>query len=219
MNLLIIEDNVQISNILVRNFARDYDVDKAYNTSEAMNKIKRNKFDVIILDWFLGNDDGLKFSKKIREVCKVPILMTTVRNDKEDIVRALDKGIDDYLVKPFSLDELSARINNLSQRKKEPSFNKISIKVNKTSLNLKEKKVYVRGKEINLTNLEYRLLALLMVNKNIIISKDEILKYLFDNSSKSHHLVNMHILNLRKKLKNNISIKTIPHEGFVISKK
>jgi DNA-binding response OmpR family regulator len=220
MNLLIIEDNIQINNTVARNFTAENFVVQVYSAKEALTEInKQNKFDVIISDWFLGIDDGLELCKKIRKISKSPILMITVRNEKEDIIKALDCGVDDYLVKPFSLDELCARVNNLFLRNKKIFFEGTLIKIKNVFLDLKRKNVFIKNEKIKLTEKEYKILALLMVNKDKVINRGEMARCFLKESKKSYHLLNMHILNIRKKLGDNLRLETVSGKGFIVRSK
>jgi DNA-binding response OmpR family regulator len=220
MNLLIIEDDIRINNVVARNFTAENFVIQSYSAEEALIEInKLIKFDVIISDWFLGSSDGLELCKKIRKRSKCPILMISVRNEKEDIIKAFDSGVDDYLIKPFSLDELYTRVNNLALRNKKPFFNGTLIKINNVYLDLKKQEVFIEKEKIKLTEKEYKILALLVVNKDRIIGREEIIRCFFSGIKTSYHLVNMHILNIRKKLGENLKLETVSGKGFVIYSK
>lgn len=215
MKVLIIEDNCDIREFLVRNFLSSQNiVEIASNREEALRKIDKS-FDVIIMDWMLGLDDGVKLVSEIRKQYDTPIIMLTVRSDHEDIVRAFDVGVDDFMSKPFSLNELNARVDNLVKRKARLNFKDTKISAGDLTLDLKRHVVKNGDKEIDLTKTEYQLLECLMLNKNSLMSRGDIEAIICNYGEKSGNLLNMHILNLRKKIGNKAIIKTIPMKGFV----
>ena len=183
-----------------------------------MDKIRKKQFDVIILDWILGDEDGLKIGQQIRKIDDVPILMLSINSETEDIVEALDSGIDDYLVKPFSAPELEVRVKNLIKRSRKLTFKGVKIKANNLVVDIKNHIVKINDQPVALTKTEYQLLVYLLLKNNRVIEKNELIKHTLSGSAKTNHLINTHILNLRKKVKNNLKIKTISNQGFMITK-
>ena len=119
MRILVVEDDEKLANLLVRTLREEsYAVDVAYDGQEAEFLAYENPYDTIVLDWMLPIQDGIAVLKKLRENdIKTPVLFLTAKDSSEDIVEALDSGADDYLKKPFSIDELLARVRSLIRRR------------------------------------------------------------------------------------------------------
>ena len=168
------------------------------------------------MDWMLPKKDGIEVCKAVRaQGIKTPILMLTARFDTTDKVNALDMGADDYLVKPFSLEELIARIRALLRRPQValPTI----LKIQDIELDLSTRRVTVNSKEIKLTVKEFALLEYMMRNPNQVINRNQILDHLwgFDFDSFSN-VVDVHMKNLRKKLNNrkNKVLETVRGIGY-----
>lgn len=217
-NILIIEDDVDIVGLLDKLFSGESSrVETATNGAEAMTKIKDSDFDVIILDWMLGDEDGVLLEQEIRKISQAPILMLTVKSDKEDIARALDNGADDYMTKPFSLTELEARVERLIARNPEMSFFGTSIKINQVEINIKNHLIKIDDNFVPLTRREFQVLAYLARQRNVVVTKAELEKNVLGLLPViSPHIINHHISNLRKKLGDAINIITVPSIGFVL---
>lgn len=218
MRVLIAEDNCDIREFLSRNFLNgNNSVETCFDREGTLKHLREGEFDIIVMDWMLGNDDGLQLVSEIRKKCDTPVIMLTVRSDYEDIVQAFDSGVDDFMSKPFSLTELNARVANLIRRKASLKFRETKIETNGLSLDLKKHTVSLDGVELEITKAEYQLLECLMINMNSLVPKSDIEAILAGYGERSSNFVNMHIMNLRKKIGDRFNIKTVPLKGFVFA--
>ncbi len=206
MRILIVEDEEALAKGLKKGLEKEgYAIDYVTDGETAQRRIEisHKDYDLIILDWTLPKKDGIEVCKNIRsQKIKIPILILTARHDTSDKITALDAGADDYIVKPFSLPELVARVRALLRR--PPQALLVELKIQDLTLNTSTRKVLRNGKEISLTVKEFALLEYLMRNPNQVINRTQILDHLwgFDFDSFSN-VVDVHIKNLRKKINNN----------------
>ena len=203
MRILVVEDEEKLAEALQAGLAKQgYAVDTLGNGEKAFKRISMNHmdYDLIILDLMLPDRDGLSITRGIREVnITTPILVLTARDEIESKVDLLLSGADDYLVKPFSFDELLARIQAIFRRPQEslPS----TLTVGGIQLDSVQRKVYKDEKEIPLTLKEFVLLEYFMRNPNKVVNREELLSHLWDfNYSSFSNVVDVHVKNLRKKL-------------------
>ena len=200
MKILIIEDDQDILNFLVRGFSEiNYLVETANNGSDGEYLASINKYDAIILDWMLPIKNGIDILKSLRNNnIFTPILMLTAKNEIESKVIGLQTGCDDYLSKPFSFDELKARIEALYRRNSQL---KNIIEFENISVNLDTRVVVKDHIIINLTLKEYELLKLLLKNKNFFVSKSTIEEMLYSSEEFiNSNVVQVTIYTLRKKI-------------------
>lgn len=219
MRILIVEDEERLAKSLKmglekEGYAADYVTDG--EAAERRISLCHKDYDLVILDWMLPKKDGVEVCKVVRaQGIKTPILMLTARFDTTDKVSALDMGADDYLVKPFSLEELIARIRALLRR--PPTTLPTILRVQDIELDTSTRRVMVNSKEIKLTVKEFALLEYMMRNPNQVINRNQILDHLwgFDFDSFSN-VVDVHMKNLRKKLNNrkNKVLETIRGIGY-----
>ena len=219
MRILIVEDEERLAKSLKmglekEGYAADYVMDG--EAAERRITLCHKDYDLVVMDWMLPKKDGVDVCKSVREQdIKIPILMLTARFDTTDKVNALDMGADDYLVKPFSLDELIARIRALLRRPQQslPTI----LKIGDIELDPSTRRVTVNGKEVKLTVKEFALLEYMMRNPNQVINRNQILDSLwgFDFDSFSN-VVDVHMKNLRKKLNNrrNKVLETVRGIGY-----
>ena len=221
MRILIVEDEKILAETLKRSleksgYAADYVTDGI--TAEKRIILYSKEYDLVILDWMLPSKDGLQICKNIRELkIKIPILMLTARFDMKDKIFALDNGADDYLVKPFSFEELEARIRAILRRPTS-SLDKV-LEAQRMKLDTLKHTVFKDNKEIALTAKEFALLEYLMRNSDMVIPRDQITDHLwgFDFDSFSN-VIDVHMKNLRTKIedKNCSVIETIRGVGYRI---
>ncbi len=222
MKILIIEDEKKLGTALKKGLEKEgYVVDLAFDGEEAKYIIENNfeGYDLVILDIMLPKIDGISLCKDLRaKNFQAPILMLTAKDKVEDKILGLESGADDYLVKPFSYEELLARIRALLRRPK--NLMPTVLKVKDISLDTVSKRVFRGDIEILLTNKEFAILEYLMRNVNRIISKEQIISHVWGYESDTlSNVVEAHIKNLRKKLERkrdeNI-IETIRGMGYRI---
>lgn len=203
MRILLVEDEKKIADILVTGLTKKgYAVDAIHDGADAFKRISLNHmdYDIIILDLMLPNMDGVAITKSMREIgITTPILILTASNEVEMKVDLLTSGADDYLVKPFSFEELVARINVLLRRPTESL--PIVLSINDIVLDPAKHIVTKNKKEVKLTLKEFVLLEYFMRHPNVVINREELLTHLWDfNYSSFSNVVDVHVKNLRKKL-------------------
>lgn len=215
MNLLLVEDEARLSESLsILITRRGYIVDTAPDGLTALEKIRTNTYDIIVLDRMLPHLDGLSILKKMRsEKNDTPVLFLTAKDAPADRVEGLEAGADDYLVKPFFADELLARIKVLTRRAGKPKSSGVVTGAGITLYALHGEAV-VGDKKIQLTVKEAALLNLLMTNKGQVITKERIMEKIWGfNSDTNIANVDLYIYYLRKKLGSQY-IKTIRGVGY-----
>jgi DNA-binding response OmpR family regulator len=220
MAILIVEDEKKLSDILKRALKSErYSVDTAFDGEEGLEKAMKNSYSLIILDIMLPKKDGFLVCKELRgRNVHTPIIMLTARGTVEDKVAGLDYGADDYLVKPFGIDELLARIRSVLRRRKtfDPDVRKVSDLI----MDRRKHEVVRAGKVIPLTPKEYKLLDTLITHLGQAVNR----RQLIDHAWGPHFLEGNNELNVHiKYLRNKIDIKgkkplihTIRGVGFVL---
>lgn len=225
MKILLVEDTEQLNKALTTILKRNsYLVDSAFDGEEALLFLKDYQYDVIILDIMLPRIDGLEVLTRARaQGIQTPIILLTAKSTIEDKVTGLDLGADDYLPKPFSMEELLARIRALSRRKnvalkenKEVTYQDITIDENNLSLKCGDKSEVLSRKEM-------QIMLLLIEGNGNVVSLDTITKSAWDIESYStSENVWVYISYLRKKLENigsTVKIKSIRYQGYYLENK
>lgn len=203
MRILIVEDDEKMAQSLKRSLEMEgYAVDWINDGVKAEQRITlyQNEYDLVVLDLMLPSVSGLDICRSIRgKNISVPILILTARDMVEDKVALLESGADDYLVKPFSLEELMARIKALLRRPTEAI--PIVVKIGNLELDTKTRRVHLGKRQLELTAKEYALLEYLMRHPDQVLDREQISEHLwgfeFDSFS---NVVDVHVKNLRKKL-------------------
>ncbi|MEP2668078.1 MAG: response regulator transcription factor [Cyclobacteriaceae bacterium] len=220
MKILLVEDEERVSSFIKRGLEENgIQVTQAFDGSTGLRMAQRNKFDVVILDVIMPEMNGLEVCRKLKAEfgSDISILILTALGTTDDIVEGLNIGADDYLVKPFKIRELLARVQALGRRK---SVHAQKIKVQDLELDRETKEVRRQGKVIALTAREYRLLEYLMQNKNKVVSRMDILESVWDiNHDLGTNVVDVYINYLRKKVDQGFEfqlIKTVIGMGYVI---
>lgn len=203
MHIIIVEDEEKLAEALTAGLTKcGYAVDAVGNGKKAFDRIILNNmdYDLVILDLMLPDMDGLQITKGLREAnITTPILVLTARDEIESKVNLLLAGADDYIVKPFSFEELRARIKAIFRRPK--SIASPVLTINDIELNPDSRKVFKGKNEVPLTLKEFMLLEYFMSNPNKVINREELLSHLWDfNYSSFSNVVDVHVKNLRKKL-------------------
>jgi len=215
MRILVVEDEEKIAKSLEKGLvAEGYVVDVADDGDMAETLVDANSYDLILLDWMIpGAHDGPALIQLWRSTgAQMPILMLTARTTIGDRVHGLDAGADDYLPKPFSFDELLARVRALLRRPKAHNGN--LFKSGPLSLDVVSKEVAVRKEPVHLTAKEFQLLEYLLRHKGEVISKDQLLDHVWaDESRVQHNTVETFVANVRKKVGDEI-IETVRGHGY-----
>lgn len=216
-NILIVEDEQNLARFIELELKHeDYNVDIEYDGRTGLDKALNKSYDLIILDLMLPNINGLEICRQIRQEQSTPIIIITVKGETYDKVAGLDYGADDYIVKPFDIEELLARIRAILRR--QPQKNVIDI--NGIIIDKDAFKVTVDGTQLELTKTEYDLLYVLAENRNHVMQREQILDHVWGfNSEVETNVVDVYIRYLRNKLKpfnKEKSIETVRGVGYVI---
>ena len=221
--ILIIEDEESIRRLLRYDLKQmQFEVDSAKDGLEGLALAKQHDYDVILVDWMLPHLSGIELVTTFRNVGMQSILMMlTAKDDESDILEAFEAGIDDYMTKPFSPRELTARINAHLRRGEMSTKRARHIEIGNVYVSLDAHQVSVDGIALDLTKKEYDLLVYLIQNENIVLSRDQILSeiwnYDYDGDTR---IVDVHIFKLRAKLeKSDIVINALRGVGYVIKKR
>lgn len=203
--VLVVEDEPKITRFLRQGLTYEgYEVDVAYDGEEALAKLRQSEPDIVILDIMLPRIDGLEVCRRLRTFSKVPVIMLTAREAVSDRVAGLDSGADDYLVKPFALDELLARIRALLRRQKSLLDQDQVLTFADLQVNPATRQVWRGKREIQLTAKEYDLLELFMRHPQQVLTRDQIYDQIwgYDFGGESN-IIEVYIRYLRAKLEAN----------------
>lgn len=207
--ILIVEDEQPIVDLISMGLrANGYEIDFALDGEVGADHIMDNTYDLILLDIMLPKYDGyelLEYAKKE----SIPVIFITAKGELKDKVKGLNMGADDYIVKPFEMEELVARVNSVLRRYKS------TISLPNIKINTKIRQVIVGDKEVKLTPKEYDLLIYLVENSNTILTREQILSSVWQMDDTDTRTVDLHIQRLRKKLELDSMIKTIHKIGYL----
>ena len=184
------------------------EVECAYDGEEALEKVKENKYDIILLDLMLPKISGLEVCQQIREFSQVPIVMLTAKGEDMDKILGLEYGADDYITKPFNILEVKARIKAIMRRtsRTEKTERERIIEVQDMKIDCESRRVYIKGEEVNLTAKEFDLLELLVHNPNKVYSRENLLKIIWGYEYLGDvRTVDVHIRRLRERIESNPS--------------
>lgn len=191
-----------------------YNVDLAYDGQKCLSLSEENEYDLILLDIMIPIINGIEVCKKIRQYSEVPIIMLTAKSTVADKVLGLDVGANDYITKPFEIEELLARIRVYERNIKT------SIKVKDLVMDNKTHKVTRNGNEIELTKKEYDLLEVLLINKNFVLTRDQLIEKVWGYEYTGYtNVVDVFIRYLRVKIDDDFEeklISTVRGVGYVI---
>ncbi|WP_379156426.1 response regulator transcription factor [Paenibacillus sp. sgz5001063] len=221
MRILIAEDEVHLAEALTQILKKqNYSVDAVHDGRSGLDYAQSGIYDLLLLDIMMPEMDGITVLKKLRsEGISTPVIMLTAKGEITDMVTGLDYGADDYIAKPFSSEELMARIRAALRRKGEVIPDD-ALKLGDIELNTANLRLSVKGKEIKLNLKENELLELLILRKQAVTSKEQIIEKLWGfDSEAEHNNVEVYISFLRKKLtflNSEVRINTIRNVGYVL---
>lgn len=217
MRILIVEDEKDILEFLKKALLQEgYAVDIALDGLTGQNLAATEEYDLIILDILLPGKNGLAILTSLRAAqINVPVMMLTARGDVSDRVAGLDAGADDYLVKPFALAELRARVRSLLRR---PGERSPVLTAGPVSLDSVSKQVLVNEKNVDLTSREFAILEYLLRNKNRLVSKGMIAEHVWDyHFDSDYNLIEVYIRRLRQKIEPDQKIiHTVRNGGYMV---
>ena len=200
MRILVIEDEADLLASLAKALREEgYAVDIAADGEDGLYKAESWDYDALVLDVMLPGLDGWAVLQRLRQTKKTPVLMLTARDTARDRVRGLDTGADDYVVKPFDLDELFARLRALIRRAAGQTRNRIEI--GQLVIDTGARRVSRAGRPVELTAREYALVEFLALHRGEVVTRTTLYEHLFDeDDSTLSNLLDVHVSNLRKKL-------------------
>ena len=220
MRILIAEDEQDLNRILAERLKSEhYSVDSCYNGQDALDYLDSAEYDALILDIMMPVMDGLTVLKKLRSRgSSLPVLLLTAKDSVDDRVRGLDAGANDYLVKPFAYEELSARIRVLLRKPAEAP--KTVWKLADLEVHLDTRKVFRAGEEIRLPGKEFSLLRYMIQNQGIVLSRDKLEQHIWNyDYTGGSNVIDVYIRYLRKKLDEGREpklIHTVRGAGYVL---
>lgn len=215
MRVLIVEDEPDLLNGLARALRDEgYAVDTATNGEDGLFNAECNDYDAIVLDVMMPKMDGWEVLSRLRKQKKTPVLMLTAKDQSRDRVRGLDTGADDYVVKPFDLDELLARLRALIRRTSGTVSTRLEFA--DIVLDTASRTVKKKGELVTLTAREYGLLEYLALHRGELVTRTTLYEHLFDeNDSTLSNLLDVHVSNIRRKLGHDL-ISTRRGHGYCI---
>lgn len=205
-SILLVEDDLSLIYGLEFSIQKNgFNVDVARTVEEALQMYKGKNYDLLLLDVSLPDGNGFDICKKVREVSNVPIIFLTASDEEVNVVMGLDMGGDDYITKPFKLNELISRIKALLRRYNFTNENVTELKSNTITVKLLENRVFKNEIELELTTAEYKLLCLFMKNKNIVLTRKNILDKLWDGNGSfvDDNTLSVYVRRLRNKIEDN----------------
>jgi len=220
MRILLAEDERDLNRIITKKLTSDgYSVDSCYDGEEAIDILSYTNYDAVILDIMMPKADGFDVLKYIRNEGKMtPVLFLTARDSVDDIVKGLDSGANDYLVKPFSFDELTSRIRAMTRT--SHGIASSLLQVGDLTLDTRTKAVTRGGNEISLSAKEYMLLEYMMHNPGIILSREKIEDHIWNYDYEGGtNVVNVYINYLRRKIDDGYDCKlihTVRGRGYIL---
>ncbi len=233
-SILVVEDDHEIRDLICLQLKKEnYNVDEASSGEQALQKIKKSKYDLLILDWMLPGLTGIEVTKALKaralqmdndqsseHLHNTPILMVTAKSEAHDIVKGLEAGADDYVTKPFDLNVLKARVQALLRRAKSHKPQDLeNIKLGTLQINTKSHDVSCGGENVQLTLSEFKLLTALIANQGAVLTRDKLIGLIQgEGVAVIDRTVDTHVFGLRKKLGSCADlIETVRGIGYRIS--
>ena len=219
--ILIVEDETNIARFVELELMHEgYEVDKAFDGREGLDKAMEGEYALILLDVMLPGLNGLEVLRRLRTKKDTPVIMLTARDAVMDKVSGLDAGADDYITKPFAIEELLARIRVALKKRSGTKQETHIISVGEVSLDEDRHEVTVRGGVLELTNREFELLHCLMRNKNIVMDREKLMNEVcgYDYIGETN-IIDVYVRYIRTKLDDRFGIKfiqTVRGVGYVI---
>lgn len=211
---MLLEDDMMIASGLIYALNNEgYEVLHVCSIKDALQAVNDTQFDLGILDMQLPDGSGFEVCAKLKRK-DTPVIFLTVVDDESEVVRAFDEGVDDYVVKPFRIRELLARVKR--RLNEQDGMNREIIVLGETSINTTSGKVYIGEKSVELTALEYRLLLIFARNKSKLLTRSQILEQIWDVDGNyvEDNTLTVYVKRLREKLGNAVKIETVRGIGY-----
>ncbi|OSB10709.1 DNA-binding response regulator [Paraclostridium bifermentans] len=216
--VLIVEDEENIASFINMELSHEgYETEMCNDGKEGLEKALEKDYDMIILDLMLPTLNGLEVCRRLRKSKNTPIIMLTARDNVMDKVSGLQMGADDYIVKPFAIEELLARIETILRRVNLSNNNTSTLKFKDITIDIEARIVKCGDEVVNLTTTEYELLLQLIRHENKVLTRDYLLEHVwgYDYDAETN-VVDVYIRHLRSKLKNDDYIHTVRGVGYVL---
>lgn len=209
--IILIEDEVKLARFVELELRYEgYDVTVCHDGREGLQMVTDGNYDMILLDLMLPGLTGIEICRRVRKFSNVPIIMLTAKDETMDKVAGLDSGADDYLTKPFAIEELLARMRVAFKHAHAGGAKKVILEVQGLEIDTDKRMVTVNGTVVDLTKKEYELLLYLVQNKNIVLSREQILNEVWGYSYIGEtNVVDVYIRYLRSKIDEAFGIKYI----------
>lgn len=218
--ILVADDDPQLLRLITRNLQLEgYEVLAASDGQQALEAIEARSPELVLLDVMMPRLDGFSVAERVREFSPVPIIIVTARGQDQDKIRGLDAGADDYLTKPFSVDELLARVRAVLRRSRLSSMEsgqaaRAKMTVGELTVDFVQHVVTMQGNEVTLTPIEYRLLSYLIQNAGRIVTHDLLLEYVWGAEyAGESHLLQVNMNRLRRKIEPDVA-----HPHYILTK-
>ena len=225
--ILLVEDDKNIAITISYYLQQEgFTINTAKTVKEGVEKIKNNDYDLMLLDINLPDGTGYELYQEMKNIQEIPTIFLTALDEEKDIVKGFDLGADDYITKPFHAGELLSRIKNVLRHNIKNAKKEIEekIKIKNVEINLSSGKVLKEGKEIELTALEYKILVMLFENRGKMITREQILSYIWDSEENfvNDNTLTVYIKRIREKIEDNPNkpeiIKTVRGLGYKIER-
>ncbi len=203
LRILVVDDEPQILRVLRRGLeGKGYEVAAAPDAPTALDLLKATRADLLITDLRMPDMDGIELCERVRQFSQIPIIVLSVKGEEAIKVQALDAGADDYIVKPFGMDELLARVRALSRRRRSEADSQTApLSVGDFEVRPEQREVLVRGNEVHLTPKEYDLILYFLANHNKVLTHRTILRAIWgENSAEQSEYLRVFVAQLRKKI-------------------
>lgn len=225
--ILLVEDDRNIAITISYYLQQEgFTINTAKTVKEGIEKIKNNEYDLMLLDINLPDGTGYALYQEMKNMQEIPTIFLTALDEEKDIVKGFDLGADDYITKPFHAGELLSRIKNVLRHNIKTAKKEIEekIKIKNVEINLSYGKVLKEAKEIELTALEYKILVMLFENRGKMITREQILSYIWDNEENfvNDNTLTVYIKRIREKIEDNPNkpeiIRTVRGVGYKIER-
>lgn len=219
--ILIVEDETKISRFIELELLHEgYEAERTEDGRQGLEMALSGRFDLVVLDIMLPSLNGIEVLRRIRRESDIPVIMLTARDAVMDKVSGLDAGADDYLTKPFAIEELLARIRVALKRRTAKETSSTLLQIGEVRLDEDRHEVTVHGEAIELTNREFELLKVLMVNKNIVMNREKLMNEVcgYDYVGETN-IIDVYIRYLRTKIDDHYGIRlisTVRGVGYII---
>lgn len=220
-SILLVEDDTELSGMMEEFLSsQNIALSAAHSGLDGLERALEGRFDLVILDVMLPEMDGFEVLRHLRRRSTVPVIMLTARTEHEDKIRGLNLGADDYLAKPFSPDELLARVNAVLRRVGRGSPLKVeSLEASGVRVNPRTREVFLDGEPVEITSIEFEILEVLVRSAGHVVSRDDLARLLYNRQANPlERALDVHVSHLRKKLEcSRELIRTIRGVGYLFA--